>query len=149
MTQPIRNPPILNQSAISNQQSAIPLLSWPVWPHVYTMIVVMIGWVFFRADTLAGAVAFLKAMAGVTPAAPTAYTVGWFLTPELWLALVAGAVGSTPWVPALAARLALTGRERPSLPLSLVNTAVLAGLLFASILQLAARTYNPFIYFRF
>ena len=61
-------------------------------------LVVMIGWVFFRADTLPGAIAFLKAMAGATTAAPTAYTVWWYLTPELWLALAAGAIGSTPWV---------------------------------------------------
>jgi hypothetical protein len=33
--------------------------------------------------------------------------------------------------------------------LPLVNTAALMALLLASILQLAARTYNPFIYFRF
>ena len=63
----------------------------------------MIGWVFFRADTLPGAIAFLTAMAGMTAAAPTPYTVRWYLTPELWLALAAGAIGSTPWVPALAA----------------------------------------------
>src|SRR5262249_5654659 len=91
--------------AISHQPAAIPVLSWPVWPHVYTMAVVMIGWVFFRADTLSGAVSFLGAMAGMTSAMPTPYGVGWYLTPELWLALGAGAIGSAPWVPALAARL--------------------------------------------
>jgi alginate O-acetyltransferase complex protein AlgI len=123
--------------------------SWPIWPHLYTMLVVMIGWVFFRADTLAGAVSFLKAMAGLTAAAPTPYTVNWYLTPELWLALVAGAVGSAPWVPALAARVARNRRPSVAWTMPLVNTAALAALLFASILQLAARTYNPFIYFRF
>ena len=109
----------------------------------------MIGWVFFRADTLAGAVSFLNAMAGAAPTAPTPYTIGWYLTPELWVALVAAAIGSTPWVPTLATRLAR--REQPAfrLTLALVNTATLGLLLFASILQLAARTYNPFIYFRF
>ena len=45
---------------------------------LYTLAVVMIGWVFFRADTLPGAIAFLKAMAGATTAAPTAYTVWWY-----------------------------------------------------------------------
>ena len=52
-------------------------LHWPIWPHAYTMLVVMIGWVFFRADTLAAAVAFLRAMFGAAAAAPTPYTVGW------------------------------------------------------------------------
>jgi alginate O-acetyltransferase complex protein AlgI len=121
------------------------VLAWPIWPHLYTMAIVMIGWVFFRADTLGGAIAFLRSLAGVTPAVPSPYTVAWFLTPELWLALAAGAIGSTPWVPALAARIdAGRGWAVP-----LLNTAALAALLMLSIMSVAARTYNPFIYFRF
>jgi alginate O-acetyltransferase complex protein AlgI len=124
-------------------------LSWLVWPHVYTMLVVMIGWVFFRADTLPGALAFLKAMAGATMAAPTPYTVWWYLTPELWLALAAGAIGSTPWVPALAARLGRAERPRLTCTVDLLSTAAVIALLIASIMSVSARTYNPFIYFRF
>jgi len=127
--------------------SAVPSgpLAWPVWPHLYTLAVVMVGWVFFRAETLPGAIAFLKSMAGLTDAAPTIYTVAWYLTPELWLALAAGAIGSAPWVPALAARID-TGRGW-SVPL--LNTAALVALLLLSVTSMAARTYNPFIYFRF
>jgi alginate O-acetyltransferase complex protein AlgI len=131
------------------------VVAWPIWPHLYTLAVVMVGWVFFRAETLPGAIAFLKAMAGLTSAAPTPYTVQWYLTPELWLALVAGAIGSTPWVPALAVRLERLSRdggsERRSVAwtVGLLSTAMLMALLVASIVQVAARTYNPFIYFRF
>ena len=121
------------------------VLSWPIWPHVYTLLVVMSGWVFFRAETLPGAIAFFRAMAGLTDAAPTVYTVAWYLTPELWLALVAGAIGSAPWVPALAARI----DHGKSWRVPLLNTAVLMTLLVLSIMSMAARTYNPFIYFRF
>jgi len=121
------------------------VLAWPMWPHVYTLIVVMIGWVFFRADTLPGAIAFLQTMAGWTTAAPTPYTVGWYLTPELWMALAAGALGSAPWVPALAARL----EHANTWSVPLLNTAALMALLVLSIMSVAARTYNPFIYFRF
>jgi alginate O-acetyltransferase complex protein AlgI len=127
--------------------SAVPSgpLAWPVWPHVYTLLVVMIGWVFFRAETLPGAIAFFRALAGLTDASPTVYTVAWYLTPELWLALVAGAIGSAPWVPALAARI----DDGKSWRVPLLNTAVLMTLLVLSIMSMAARTYNPFIYFRF
>jgi alginate O-acetyltransferase complex protein AlgI len=109
----------------------------------------MIGWVFFRAATLAAASAFLKAMAGLGPAAPTPYAVRWYLTSELWLALGAGVLGSTPWVPALAARLAVARRPAVAWSASLVATATLVALLVASIMQVAAGTYNPFIYFQF
>ena len=135
----IRNP----RSAIRND--GVGVLAWPIWPHLYTLAIVMVGWVFFRAETLPGALAFLRSLAGLTAAAPTPYSVAWHLTPELWLALAAGAIGSTPWMPALAARLD-TGRSS-SLPL--LNTAALMALLVLSIMSMAARTYNPFIYFRF
>ncbi len=125
------------------------VLDWPLWRHAYTMLVVMIGWVFFRADTLPGAVAFLRAMAGLSDAAPTIYTLRWYLTPELWLILTAGVIGSTPWVVALARRLARAEPAPFDWRVSLASTTALAALLVASIVSIAARTYNPFIYFRF
>jgi alginate O-acetyltransferase complex protein AlgI len=111
--------------------------------HVYTMAVVMIGWVFFRADTLPDAVAFLKSLSGLVTPAPTTFTVQWYLTREVWLAIAAGVIGSMPWLPALARR-EPRGRTWPALA-----TASLMALLVAAVMQMAARTYNPFIYFRF
>jgi alginate O-acetyltransferase complex protein AlgI len=111
--------------------------------HAYTLTVVMAGWVFFRAETLPGAIAYLRALAGLSLAMPTPFTVQWYLTPELWLALAAGVIGSVPWIPALA-------RDRePSWTFGLASTAALVALLAACVMQMAARTYNPFIYFRF
>ena len=129
--------PQIHKSSNSNG-----LLAWPLWPHLYTLLVVMVGWVFFRAETLTGAIGFLKALLALNVTSPAPLRVGFFLTPEVWMALIAGAIGSTPWIPALAKR----GR---SAWLEGLSTAALAGALFASILQMAARTYNPFIYFRF
>ena len=37
---------------------------WRPLRHAYVLLVVMIGWVFFRADTLPAAIGFLKAMGG-------------------------------------------------------------------------------------
>jgi alginate O-acetyltransferase complex protein AlgI len=125
------------------------LLIRRVWAHAYTIAVAMVGWVFFRADTLPAAIAFLKALAGLGPAAPAPFTVGFFLTPELWGTLLAAAVGSTPWVPALAAHLASRPHPLRDRGLEWLGTAALVAMLFASIVSVAARTYNPFIYFRF
>jgi alginate O-acetyltransferase complex protein AlgI len=134
-------------SATGNPRSAAGnvegVASWPIWPHLYTMAVVMVGWVFFRAETLSGAVAFLRAMAGLAAPSPTPFTVWFYLTPELWLALAAGAIGSTPWVPAFASRMRRTAAAE------FAATAALMAVLLASVMQMAARTYNPFIYFRF
>jgi alginate O-acetyltransferase complex protein AlgI len=124
---------------------------WRPLRHAYALLVVMIGWVFFRAETLPGAVAFLRAMAGRPAMNPTIYTVGWYVTPDVLIAIAAGVIGATPLVPALAAwRGEIDAKtRRPFLSLPTAATAVLAVLLVASIMQIAARTYNPFIYFRF
>jgi alginate O-acetyltransferase complex protein AlgI len=133
--------------AASAQATARPA---SIWGHAYTLLVVMIGWVFFRAETLPAAVVFLKAMAGQGQALPTPLTVWFYLTSELWVALVAGVIGSTPWVPALAARLEKApGRTGLTGGIELAGTVALVALLGACILQMSARTYNPFIYFRF
>src|SRR4029077_15669147 len=142
-----RRTPLPDQQMTRSPDSGI--FTWPIWPHVYTLLVVMIGWVFFRAETLPGAIAFLRSMAGLAETAPTIYTVTWYLTPELWLTLVAGAIGSTPWVPALARRWSRVEPPRFERPVALISTTALAALLVASIVSIAARTYNPFIYFRF
>jgi alginate O-acetyltransferase complex protein AlgI len=127
---------------------------WRPLRHVYLLFVVMIGWVFFRADTLPGALAFLQAMAGFGEGLRTTYDVRWFLTPEVLLALTAGVVASTPLLASLGrawSDATSTGGGSPRLAWvpSIATTAGLVLLLAASVMLSAARTYNPFIYFRF
>jgi len=65
--------------------------------HLYLVVVAVIGWVIFRAETPAHAFTFLSAMVGVN---------GWsgavaprLLTVYLWTALGVGVVGAGPSVP--------------------------------------------------
>jgi alginate O-acetyltransferase complex protein AlgI len=130
--------------------------TWLPLRHVYTLGVVMLGWVLFRAETLPGALVYVRALVGASPALPTAYDPGFFLTSELCLALLAGALGALPVVPTLRRR-----RERLAAPapgsarlgldwgLDLVSNVSLVSMFLVSCLQIAARTYSPFIYFRF
>jgi alginate O-acetyltransferase complex protein AlgI len=136
---------VLERLGLAN---AIGRLPAPV-RHAYLLVVVMIGWVFFRADTLTGAIAFLKAMAGMSPAAPTPFTILWYVTPEVAIALVAGTIGSLPIVPALARWVDEAPRAGLRRGFAAASTATLLGLLVVSIMHVAARAYNPFIYFRF
>jgi alginate O-acetyltransferase complex protein AlgI len=121
--------------------------------HAYLLLVVMISWVFFRAETLSGAMAMLGAMFGGGGTVPAVYAPAWYLNPEVLLALIAGTVGSTPVVPRVARWLCdpdtQTGEPRMGLVPSLLGVVALIGLLTASIAMSAAQTYNPFIYFRF
>jgi alginate O-acetyltransferase complex protein AlgI len=121
---------------------------WPPLRHGYLILAVMIGWVFFRADSLLGALVYLRAMAGLGPALPTAFAPSYYLTTELVLALVAGVIGSMPVGLAF-------DRWRERLPETSSRVLDLAALtaffliLAASMLQVAAGSYSPFIYFRF
>jgi len=121
-----------------------PLAPRYVLRHAYVLIVVMVGWVFFRAESFTQAMAFLRAMAGAAHAQPTAFDVRWYLTPQTLAALALGCIGSAPWT-------ARTARSLdPAAPLAAFGRPVLVAVLFtASLLFIAASSYNPFIYFKF
>lgn len=69
--------------------------------HLYVLVVVLVGWVIFRADSLTAAVSYIKALAGMNVPVASAYYLNRFLTPELWLALLSGLVGAAPLVKAI------------------------------------------------
>ena len=116
--------------------------------HAYLLLAVMVGWVFFRAETLADATQFLAAMAGHGGTELHPLRLGWYLTPDVRLALVAGLVGSFPLAPAFH-----RWRDRqPGWRLHLADAtraAMLLAVVGLSWMQVAGRAYNPFIYFRF
>jgi alginate O-acetyltransferase complex protein AlgI len=121
---------------------------WRPLAHVYALGVIMVGWVLFRASSLAHAVGILRAMAGLRAAEAPAWAWGTF-DAACWLAFAAGVIGSMP-APALLERaVARVGSGRMEGPLALARAGCLLLVLVASAMRLAAGTHNPFIYFRF
>ncbi len=119
--------------------------------RAYVLLAVVVGWVLFRSETFAGALAHLQAMFAPTAGAPV-YAPGLYLDPLLTTVLVVAAVGSAPLWPAVARwreRLVARGAGAADGLLELAQVAVLGAVLLASLLQLSAGTYSPFIYFRF
>jgi len=121
--------------------------------HAYALLVVMVGWVIFRADTLGGAVVMLAAMAGAGATTAPVFAPSWFWNTEVLLAVGAGIVGSTPVLTALGQRLAVPAESAGVRVLrwqaSMAAVVGLMALLAASLMLSASRSYNPFIYFRF
>ncbi len=115
--------------------------------HVYTLLVVVTGFVLFRADSLGLGLGMLGAMFSPAAGAP-GVTAELFslLDPVFWLSLAAAVVLSTPVFPWLRRRAEAAGRQ------TAWDYAACAGsvcLLALSVLWLVSSSYNPFIYFRF
>ena len=125
------------------------------WRHLYTLAVVVFGWVFFRSDNLTYAFAYLKAMLGFGSEAGKEFYPALFMDREVVLCLLLGTAGSLPiarkWASALVEPAQGSGAAPGTLVYgSMVVRTVLLGLLFFfSCMSLAGGTHNPFIYFKF
>ena len=122
---------------------------WAPARHVYTVLVFMGGWVFFRAESLGHAGAYLAAMAGFASGSGLEQHAGLHLNAVVVMALVAGIIGSAPFLPRLGRWRDGIGAVNLRLAVEAGRLAGLALLLVASAMLMAAGTYNPFIYFRF
>lgn len=122
------------------------LESWPkAIGHGYTMLVVVLGWVIFRAPGLRAGLGWLKAM--VLPTAGSgAYPALRYVDGRTLILLAAGillcGIAQRLW-PRL--KQALYTRSAPG-PL---QGAALLVCLFGCTMLLVSSTYNPFIYFHF
>jgi alginate O-acetyltransferase complex protein AlgI len=126
--------------------------------HVYSLTVILGGWVLFRAATLGDAIGYFGALAGLSSGAGVTDGVGIYLDKMLVLAIVAGVIGSTPIVPAVIAwrdRRIAAARElgRPAAAFgtawAVAGVVLLAALFLAAQMLVAANTYSPFIYRQF
>ena len=115
-----------------------------VW--LYTMLIVIIGFVIFRSDSVGYAFAYIGRMFSFMTQTQAMTVTLSILTPVFLTVLAVALVTMFPVVPAIRRRLA----GKPSY--TVVNTVcyiAMFGLYFLCVLTLAADSYNPFIYFRF
>jgi len=119
--------------------------------HVYTLLVVMGGWVLFRCATLDRAIFFYTALLGLGDGDPLQRPVREFLDPLVATTIAIAVVGATPVAKRLGTRLEQLATRSPRIGALVLtaDTAWLVFLLIAATAFLAAGTYNPFIYFRF
>jgi alginate O-acetyltransferase complex protein AlgI len=123
---------------------------WSPVAHIYTLLVVMTGWVFFRAGNLHDAIGFLKTMFGAG-SGEAAYHISKYFNMELCLVLLLAVLFSTPVYHKF---LLYFGNIKRRYDFSTgILKALYFFILFISFIlvsaYLSAGTYNPFIYFRF
>ena len=115
------------------------LLKW-----LYTFLVVLMAWVFFRADTIGEAFYYIKALLSFD--FDTAlFLRAYLIDIKFWIVLVIGLAFCSPfiWTRCLAPWRAKTSNKR-------ILYYLLLCIVFAlSIIYLSSASYDPFIYFRF
>lgn len=116
--------------------------------HAYTLAVVVIGWVIFRADDLYQAGVYLKNMFGLNNNGFFSATAV-MLIKEYWLFLVLGIVFSMPLARNINRLLAEHKMGRVEMLYNICYPAVLLCLVIAGVCYLTMGAYNPFIYFNF
>lgn len=111
--------------------------------HVYVLVIVVIGWVFFRADNIYLALSYLK---GLFDFSGNGWMIMSYLSMKLILFLIAGVMLCGPlqqkwqhWYEV----------KRKNQTVQRIDFVFQIALLVLSVLSLIGGTYNPFIYFQF
>lgn len=117
---------------------------WKPFQHIYTLLVVLVGWVFFRAETLPSAIDYLQQMfiPSWGAAATNSYLSLLYINSYTLLFLGLAVVFSTPVYQ-------LFDERTKSVKGAILRVGVLLLLFILSVIYLGAGSYNPFIYFRF
>ena len=121
--------------------------------HIYCVLVVCIGFVIFRADSMGQACSMIaKMFSGISFSAQSVSLVWQVLTPYSIVMIIAGILLAAP-VPMLYEKLVTSGKIMKSdrsrnVGIS-VSYIVSLALILWCMLRLSGNTYNPFIYFRF
>lgn len=107
--------------------------------HIYALILIIVGWVFFRSVNLSLAIDYLKTMFFLNNT-PIIDNQGLFLIKEYKLEFIIMIFASIP----------LRQLIKPKLRINIIlNHTFLTFVFLLSILSLVNSSFNPFIYFRF
>ena len=109
--------------------------------HFYTILIVVILWVLFRADDLNCAVDMLRALFGIGGNPFWDSTAAFYLS-ENWTTLLLAAIVSIPLIKTVSAKISVKAVEA-------LRPAIVLIILLISVSFIVKGTYNPFIYFNF
>lgn len=112
-----------------------------IFKHIYTMFFVMIGWVFFSAESLGGALRYIGTLLGIGGAGFTDATFSYYLS-SYGITLLIALIAALPFARTAFNKFA-TGKKYVIVPVLVAITLIIC------MAYLVDATYNPFLYFRF
>ncbi|MFI7845928.1 MBOAT family O-acyltransferase [Dorea amylophila] len=112
--------------------------------HIYSIVLIVIGWVLFFSSSFGQAADYIRVMFGAGAHGFADRESMYLLTSNLilWLILI---FGSTPLVHFRYEHMLRTKKWNTTI----INSVVYAALFIVCIAYLVTETYNPFLYFRF
>ena len=129
---------------------------WLPLRSIYSLLIIICGWVLFRAADLTRAAGYWRAMFGFGSGDGREYYPALYMDAKLFFFLGLGILASTPLMALAKSRYQIiSGAPSAALkPLmeaafKILSTLLLMVILLASFMVLAQASYNPFIYFRF
>lgn len=117
--------------------------------HIYALFFIILGWVWFRADSAQAAIQYFMALFGQTEAPfLEQQTVYWLK--QCWPELLLAPIACTPVISAVKRKLLLqSDRSWIQLTGLCITRAALILMGILSVSSLLSSGFNPFIYFRF
>lgn len=125
---------------------------WVPIQHLYTCLIVLVGWVFFRLNTLSEAFNFIGVMLGRQFNSIKQPPIAIFITSEVVVTMIIAIICSTPIVEKLWNQLNPGFSDNNSIfgAVGIFTQLIILVLMFGyCLLLLAAGNYTPFLYFQF
>ncbi len=111
--------------------------------YIIAMLVVIIGWVLFRADSLSQAVGYIGTMFGLVNAKVITFEYIYFINKKLVVWILISIIGSLPFISNKVIR------YKGTKGFEIITTVFILILFIVSIVFVVNSTYSPFIYFQF
>lgn len=120
-----------------------------IFRHIYLILLVMIGWVLFRAENIGQAFEFIKVLSGAS--SNQLYSNSFFnYMSESGYIVILAIIFATPILPKIKSLIKLKNEKLSESDFVCVFKSIsLMSLMFAIVVILINSTYNPFLYFRF
>lgn len=124
--------------------------------HLYSVLVIMGGWVIFRSENLSQALGYYSSLMGFSDGNALQFNMQMNLTNDVVLALVVGILFAwpvLPWFIRLKQKthnfLSVSVGRVFHLSFSSLKIMIVLTVFFLSAMSISSGAYNPFIYFRF
>ena len=112
---------------------------------MYLNLIVLIGWVFFRADNFSHAFEYIQTMMRIN-GGKLIDNYTYLYIHDYSFILILSIILSTPIIPTLNNKL---GRFKDTQMYYIIKSIVLMTIFFIVVIRLINSTYNPFLYFKF